>query len=75
MISLWFLFYFSAIPLWVKGTDISLIQVLSGYGNSKTMETYTPFRKKYLANIKSPLDAIIKSQDTVNQNIKRNKNE
>jgi hypothetical protein len=39
------------------------------------METYTPFRKKYLANIKSPLDAIIKSQDTVNQNIKGNKNE
>jgi hypothetical protein len=59
----------------VKGTDISLIQVLSRYGNSKTMETYTPFSKKSLANIKSPLDAIIESQDTLNQNIKGNKSE
>jgi hypothetical protein len=39
------------------------------------METYTPFSKKSLANIKSPLDAIIESQDTLNQNIKGNKSE
>ena len=67
MISLWFLFYSSAIPLWVKCIDISLIQVLPRYGNSKTMETYTLITRKSLANTKGPLDFIIESQNTVFQ--------
>ena len=70
MTSLWFLFYSSAIPLWGKCTDISLIQVLPRFGNSKTMETYTLISRKSLANTKGTLDFIIKSQNTVYQFIK-----
>jgi len=64
MTSLWFLFYSSAIPLWIKCIDISLIQVLPRFGKSKTMETYTLINRKSLANIKSPLDVIVKGQIT-----------
>ena len=74
MTSLWFLFYSSAIPLWGKCTDISLIQVLPRFGNSKTMETYTLISRKSLANIKSPLDVIVEDQSTEKQQFNTNKN-
>ena len=64
----------SAAHLLLKGTDIQLIQVLLGHGCLKTNQIYTHLSKKSLANIKSPLDFIIESQDTVNHNIKRNGN-
>ena len=40
----------------------------------KGTEIYTYLSKKSLANIKSPLDEIVASQRTENQNIKLNKN-
>ena len=50
------------------------IQELLGHGSSKTTEIYTHVSKKSLANIKSPLDAIIESQNPLNQHIKEEKN-
>lgn len=48
--------------------------VVLGHGSSKTTEIYIHVDKNSLANIISPLDTIIESQDAVNQNIKRIKN-
>lgn len=44
-----------------KETDLRHIHQLLGHGSSKTTEIYTHVSKKSLANIKSPLDAIIES--------------
>ena len=51
-----------------KGTDIRYIQKLLGHGSSKTTEIYTHVSKKSLANIKSPLDVLIESQNAIKEN-------
>ena len=43
-----------------QGTDIRYIQIILGHESSKTTEIYTHVSKKSLANIKSPLDVILK---------------
>lgn len=43
-----------------QGVDIRYIQTLLGHESSKTTEIYTHVSKSSLANIKSPLDRIIK---------------
>ena len=48
------------------------IQELLGHGNLKATEIYTHLSKKSLANSKSPLDDIVASQRTENQNLKHN---
>jgi len=50
-----------------KGTDIRYIQKLLGHGSSKTTEIYTHVSKKSLANIKSPLDVVIESQNAIKE--------
>jgi len=50
-----------------KGTDIRYIQKLLGHGSSKTTEIYTHVSKKFLANIKSPLDVVIESQNAIKE--------
>ena len=50
------------------------IQVLLGHGSSKTTKIYTYVNKKSLANIKSPLDVIIKRQHTEKQKVSKIKN-
>ena len=64
--------YFAAFFLGL-GSDMGFIQKLLGHGSSKTTEIYTHVSKKSLANIKSPLDAIIESQKPLNQHIKTEK--
>lgn len=75
MKSLWSLFYSSTTYLCGKSSDIRSISGVFGYGCLITTQIHTHVSKKSLANIKSPLDAIIECQGTVNHNIKRNKNE
>ena len=48
-------------------TDLRYIQELLGHGSSKTAEVYTHVSKKYLANIKSPLDVVIESQNAIKE--------
>ena len=65
--------YFAALFLG-QGMGMGFIQELLGHGSSKTTEIYTHVSKKSLANIKSPLDAIIESQNPLNQHVKEEKN-
>ena len=64
--------YFAALFLGL-GSGMGFIQKSLGHGSSKTTEIYTHVSKKSLANIKSPLDAIIESQKPLNQHIKTEK--
>jgi site-specific recombinase XerD len=43
-----------------QGVDLRYIQTFLGHDSSKTTEIYTHVSKRSLANIKSPLDAILK---------------
>jgi len=45
-----------------QGIDIRYIQTILGHESSKTTEIYTHVSNKSLANIKSPLDVILRSQ-------------
>jgi site-specific recombinase XerD len=45
-----------------QGIDIRYIQTILGHGSSKTTEIYTHVSRKSLAQIKSPLDTILKSK-------------
>lgn len=49
-----------------QGTDIRYIQTILGHESSKTTEIYTHVSKKFLANIKSPLDVILKRLPVIN---------
>ena len=64
--------YFTALFLGLE-SGMGFIQELLGHWSSKTTEIYTHVSKKSLANIKSPLDAIIESQKPLNQHIKTEK--
>ncbi len=52
-----------------KGVDLRYIQTLLGHSSSKTTEIYTYVSKKSLANIKSPLDEILESNNVDDNNL------
>ena len=64
-----FLFYFTAVYLWVDDSTSLTIQVLLGHRSIKTTEQYTHVNKKVLQDIQSPLDRSITLKRLKNSNL------
>ena len=52
-----------------QGVDLRYIQSLLGHSNSKTTEIYTHVSKRSLANIRSPLDSILSTQSSQDEQV------